>query len=289
MFHTLRQLRSRDEKVDETRKETDRILNTVEEGLFLIDEKLKIGDQYSSAMESIFSTNSIAGESFLTLIANVVNKRDLITAENFLELLFDKTKNYQLLIDLNPLTNLPIYIENNRNNSELRVLKFAFKPILRRNQVDQVLVSVTDKTEPSLLKKHLADERRRGEQRMNILSDILAVEKNVLPQFVNNSLSNLNRINDILKQLDISAANKIESISPLINNIKIEAKAFKLDSFSGMASELEQTLNAIKAKPNASGENFTPLTVMLNQMISNVEVTCQLPDIEKTNTETQDA
>lgn len=285
MFHTLRQLRNRDEKVNETKKETDRILNTVEEGLFLLDNKLKIGEQYSAAMENIFSTKSIANQPFLSLIHNAINQQDINNAEIFIKLLFDDTKSHFLLKDLNPLKNIPIYIRSAEGSLDLKFLKFTFKPLSKNEHIDHVLVSVSDITEPSLLKKHLKDERRRSELRMNIMTDVLTIDKNVLPHFVNNSLENLKNINTILKQSDMSDRNKINSITPLINNIKTEANTFKLESFSSMTNELNQALESIKNKPETSGKDFTKLTVMLNQMISNVEAACRLPDIDKPTTE----
>jgi len=278
IFHSLRQLRESDTKVEEAKQETDRILNTVEGGLFLLNSDYNIGEQYSAAMETIFSTTEISNRPFISLVSNAVDKQDLINAGHFIRLLFDNEKNHTLLTDLNPLKNVAIYVKNKKDNSDLKFLQFSFSPVVIEEHVEHVLVTVKDITEPSLLKKHLEDERRRSEQRMNIMTNVMSADAEVIPLFIENSMSGLNEINHLLKQTDIDDMAKINEISEIINKIKSEASTFKLDSFVDMSDEFNSIINNIKNRPDISGENFLELTVMLNQMMSNIEAACQLPN-----------
>lgn len=277
IFHSLRQLRESDTNVKEAKKETDRILSSVQEGLFLLNSDYEIGEQYSAAMETIFSTQEIANRPFISLVANAVDKQDLINAGNFIRLLFDKQKNHILLTGLNPLKNVAIYVKNKKKGSDLKFLKFAFSPVVIEEHVEHVLVTVTDITEPALLKKYLEDERRRSEQRMNIMKNVMSADVEVVPLFIDNSIANLNKINHLLKQTDIDDISKADKISIVINQIKSEASTFKLDSFVDMCGEFNSIIKSIKDRPDASGKDFLELTVMLNQMMSNIEAACQLP------------
>ncbi len=60
LFHFLRQLRENDKAIDLARQETHEILETVNEGLFLLDTDLIIGHQYSKHLTEIFQTKDIA-------------------------------------------------------------------------------------------------------------------------------------------------------------------------------------------------------------------------------------
>jgi len=280
MFHTLRQLQDRDEKVRKKTRQTNRILNTVEEGLFLLDSNLKTGDRYSAAMNTLFPGKMIANQPFMHLLSNAVNKEDVTNAKEYIELLFDESKSNGLLLDINPLKNIGVYTKNSDGDSELKFLKFSFKPILKNNIVDRIFVSVSDITKPAILKKRLDDERNRGEQRMKIMTDIFTIDKNILTEFVSNSLVRLEGINDLLKKDHNNDINYFDSILPIIDVIHTEATAFELNSFATMANELKGTLMSLKVKSKITGKDFIPFTVLLDQMISNIEAACQLPELK---------
>jgi len=61
VFVTLRNLRKNDDELDLARQETTGILNTVKEGLFLLDKDLNIGSQHSNETLEIFELDEIQG------------------------------------------------------------------------------------------------------------------------------------------------------------------------------------------------------------------------------------
>lgn len=111
MFHFLRQLRASDKKTEQARKETSEILETVNEGLFLLDKNLHIGSQYSKQLKSMFACEDIAHMGFHDFLSQVVNKKDLDTATRYINLFYREDINSNLIVDLNPLKKVEVNLE----------------------------------------------------------------------------------------------------------------------------------------------------------------------------------
>ena len=88
MFHFLKQLRQSDKKIAAAQQETQEILETVNEGLFLVDKDLVLGEQHSEAIEEIFERRDIVGITIDDLLGKIISKKDLATAKDFVTLLF---------------------------------------------------------------------------------------------------------------------------------------------------------------------------------------------------------
>ncbi|MET0356798.1 MAG: type IV pili methyl-accepting chemotaxis transducer N-terminal domain-containing protein, partial [Cellvibrio sp.] len=103
MLHFLRQLRDSDLILEQARKETTEILQTVNEGLFLVDENMIIGNQHSKYLLDVLGVTDLAGKNFQNFLGNIISEKDAKTARGFIELLFDKKIKEKLIADLNPL------------------------------------------------------------------------------------------------------------------------------------------------------------------------------------------
>ena len=83
----------RTQELSEAKKETDRILENVDEGLFLIIQdktSFIIGSQYSKILESIFMRNDISKAIFIELVSNYIDSSKLKDIDKFLKLMFKK-------------------------------------------------------------------------------------------------------------------------------------------------------------------------------------------------------
>ena len=83
----------RTQELSEAKKETDRILENVDEGLFLIIQdktSFIIGSQYSKILESIFMRNDISKAIFIELVSNYIDSSKLKDIDKFLKLMFRK-------------------------------------------------------------------------------------------------------------------------------------------------------------------------------------------------------
>lgn len=270
LFHFIRQLREGDEKVESARKETREILDTVNEGLFLLDENLVIGDQHSKELNDIFHNEQISGVSFHQLLEKVVSEKDLDTAKNYVKLLFKPSVKEKLTADLNPLDQIEIHIRKQDGNYQNKFLSFSFKRVYEGKHIAHILVTVRDVTSEVYLSRELEKTRTQNDQQLEMLSSIIHTNREMLTMFIENAYASFNKINLELRAPSKSGnqfLEKLTHIYALIHNFKGEASALKLDRFVQLAHEFEERMEALKQQPDLTGSDFLGLTVMLDKLI----------------------
>src|SRR3954467_7216867 len=90
------------------RQQTEDILRTVREGLFLLDADLKIGEIHSDATGSLFQRESIAGITFEDLLRNLVSAKTLAIATKFVKVLWSERTKENLIRSINPLNEVEV-------------------------------------------------------------------------------------------------------------------------------------------------------------------------------------
>jgi two-component system chemotaxis sensor kinase CheA len=281
MFHFLRQLRESDIKIESARKETQEILDTVNEGLFLIDKNQKIGSQYSEHLLSILGKDNISGQPFDELLRGMVSEKDRDTAESYIKLLFDPKKKQKLLGDLNPLRQIEVHIPNDDGSYENKHLSFAFSRVVKNREILHVLVTVLDITKQVELSREVETMKNQGQEQLELLSTILQCNPDMLSRFIENSYTTFNQINEILKTQSKHQGQYIEKaqqIFALVHNFKGEAAALELHQFVDAAHEFENQIQDLKSMPTIQGNDFLKLTIQLNRLISQTESTHKLVD-----------
>lgn len=281
MLHFLRQLRDSDKILEKARNETSEILQTVNEGLFLVDANMLIGEQYSAHLVDILGTQDIAGQSFQLLLENMISAKDAETARGFIDLLFDKKIKEKLIGDLNPLNLIEVNIAQSNGGFLTKHLQFSFARAYQQQQISHVLVTVQDVTERVRLEKALADSRKHSESQIEMLTSLLHTHPSLLKEFIGNSYACYNRINNILRQPAKTpqlVRDKAASIFREIHNFKGEAASLKLEYFENQAHAIEDTLAELRNKRDLTGNDYLPLTVLLENLISYTQQVQQLTE-----------
>lgn len=281
IFHSFRQLRESDEKIDAARQETREILDTVSEGLFLVDKDLIIGDQHSRVLTKIFHRNDLGGKHFEDLLRSLVSEKDMATAQSYIKLLFKKSVKQSLVGDLNPLNEVEIHIQRDDGSYENKFLSFSFSRVQTKTGISHVLVTVSDITAQVNLARELEETRGRSEQQLEMLTGLLHANADMVPVFLDNSFKTFNLINQILKmpvKSSLAYQDKANKIFSLIHNFKGEASALELERFVELAHQFEDQLAKLKARSELSGNDFLPLTMQLNEIIKYAEASRKLVD-----------
>jgi len=270
LFHFVRQLRESDEIIDHARQETTEILDTVKEGLFLIDNNLEIGNQYSKQLLDILELKEIEGKNFSSLISKMVSEKDIQTTEGFVKILFNPKIKENLIKDLNPLSLIEVNIEDNLSTYKNKFLSFEFSRVYKNNKIQHILATVTDVTEKILLEKTLEKLREQENEQLEMFSSIIHTNSDLVKEFIDNAFDSFNKINELLKTPDLSMNAlkvKAEHIFRIIHNFKGESQSLNLHKFSKLAHEFELELKNLSNNPKLSGNDFLGLTVKLNSLL----------------------
>lgn len=270
VFFFVRRLREADERTISAQRETQEILKTVNTGLFLLDKDLKIGNQHSRALTEIVGTDKLTGENLNTVLRNRISDKDLETAQEFIKQLYNPRVKESLVHSLNPLNKIMIHSDSDMGGDS-RYLDFKFSRVYRGKEIDKILVDVSDVSEAVRLEKRLEKERAQNDMQMEMLSTILSVDPSIIQDFIANTQRHIERINNILKnpgRSQFELENKLNSIYREMHSLKGESSALKLHSFTKIASDAEDKLHDLQNRGKLSGNDFLPLAVYLDELIT---------------------
>ncbi len=268
VFQMVRNFDNIDSEIEVVKNETENILSTVNEGLFLITPDHEIGAQQSQALKGIFGMKEDIEGNFFDFLNKYVSENSLEIAKDFLGLLFGKRVKEKLIDDLNPLKRVQVNLERRDGSFETHYISFDFKRVLEDKDVQYILGSATDVTQEVLLELELEETRTQSEAQIDLFLSVLHVPPAQLKLFVNDTNVGLNHINAILKDNDNKDyKDKISQIGRVIHKIKGDAALLNLHSFEVKAHEFEEVMAEINQNPSLKGEDLLPLAIQLKNMI----------------------
>lgn len=268
---SLRRLFNADRRLESAQQEMREIMNSVQEGLFLISPDLTIGEQHSKQLNKILPVRQFAGKSFEEIVEPMVSAADLINTKRFINQLFTKKVRENLINDLNPLNRVAITVEGEDATFDEKYLRFHFSRVYENKKIAKVLASVTDITESVVLQKQLEEEKAQNQAYTEMLMKVLLIDPNLLDSFVRNARKITERINEVLRRSDRSQSGlrtKVDDIFREVHSFKGEASALQFDSFVGIAEEAEDKLKQLRAKSNLSGDDFLGIAVSLDSLMN---------------------
>lgn len=295
MFHFLKQLKESDNKIEKARKETQDILNTVNEGLFLLDKTLHIGSQRSQKLSDMFQRNDLDNLSFNDLLRDIVSNKMLETSERFVNLFYRKDINSTLIQDLNPLTQVELNFTTEEGDYITRFFSFSFNRVFNdEDEIVSILTTVIDVTEKVYLEKELAHSRKASEKQLELLTEILNTQPEVLDNFLNSCFKNYKLINGYLKRSAKTNDAFIKNLNDTFtttHGLKGDASAIGLDGFTNIVHKMEDTISELKKLKEINGNDLLPLIVEFESLIRYTESIQQLTNklshfsIDKTENE----
>ena len=252
------------------RQQTEDILRTVREGLFLLDADLKIGEIHSDATGSLFQRESIAGVTFEDLLRDMVPGKTLATALDFVNLLWSDRVEEDLIEDINPLNEVEAHFQAS-NGFETAYLKFSFKRVSIGADVTHILVSVTDITESVKLRLELQQAQAASEAQLDLLMSILHVAPDQLHAFLNDSESSLRQANAILMEpagSDEQFKDKIAQLFRAVHGVKSDAAGLGLPTIEAKAHGFEDELQQLRSRTELTGRDLLDLPIKLDDLLS---------------------
>src|ERR1700761_4089411 len=263
-----------DASLREARQQTTDILRTVKDGLFLLDENLVIGSSYSSALETLFQRNDFAGLSFEQLLKNVVSEKTLATALKFVGVLWSERTKENLVKTINPLGEVEVNVDAGHGKTESRYLQFEFHRVRVDGKISSVLVAVSDVSARVDLARELQASQNQAQAQVDTLLGILHVDPTQLAAFLNDSNAAMKMINAVLREPareESAFRRKLDTLFRQVHSVKGEAAALGLSSIESRAHSFEDDLKALREKADLSGNDFLPLVIKLDDLLTHLQ------------------
>jgi methyl-accepting chemotaxis protein len=250
--------------------ETDRIMETVGQGLFLVqkeDGSYKIGSQYSKALEDMLASSALANKDILQVLKAGLPESSMKKTTDYMDLMFKPEIKEAVMNNINPLRETEINFESVAGAKQ-KFLQFKFKRIMNEGRIQHLMSTVTDVTKQVLLDRKLKETEEKNAGQMEMLFGILHVEPRMLSEFISDMEDDIKLINETLKPGSTNTLkDKLAIIYRAMHTIKGNASILNLKFFAGKAHEYEEKVGELQQKADVSGQDFLPLVLKLNEMI----------------------
>lgn len=250
--------------------ETDLIMDTVQEGLLLLDENYTIGVHHSKALNAILRQESLAGANLLNLLQRVLSEKMFNVTKDYFALLFDTRRKERAVLQVNPLKDIEVAFANGKGGFDNRYLGFNFRRIVEDKKVVRLFVTVRDVTQQVELERKLVESEKNKQRQLEILFGILHIDPSELETFCKLVETELNTINQTLRAEDFANAtgqritalrDRLNSVFRSVHNVKGNACYLRLDYFQRAAEAFESKISELLERPALSGDDFLAIVV----------------------------
>jgi two-component system chemotaxis sensor kinase CheA len=283
LLHFIRRLRASDALAEAARRETQDILESVSEGLFLLDREGKIGHEHSRSLEAIFQGQDLAERNFLDVLRPLVSEKVFQDAANYLDILFREHVNLKLVTSINPLDEVQVWF---RDSEIKKHLAFQFTRVHDKDRAfSHVLVTVKDVTSQVWLARQLEQSRQLAEEQMSILLAVLHIDPESLRYFLDSTEQALKNVNATLKQygehrhvFPKQYRLAILDILPIVHGAKGEAALLGLSLFEKKLHAFEDVIGELRGLSNLNGDHLLSLAVHLDRLLADVQTVREMVD-----------
>lgn len=264
------QLESQASELATAKHETDLIMDTVQEGLLLLDENYTISVHHSMALNAILRHDSLAGANLLQLLQRVLSEKMYAVTKDYFALLFDTRRKERAVLQVNPLKDIEVSFSNGKGGFDNRYLGFNFRRIVEDKKVVRLFVTVRDVTAQVELERKLVESEKNKQRQLEILFGILHIEPSELETFCKLVETELNTINQTLRAEDFANAtgqritalrDRLNAVFRSVHNVKGNACYLRLDYFQRAAEAFESKISELLERPMLSGDDFLAIVV----------------------------
>ncbi|KAA3613033.1 MAG: GAF domain-containing protein [Calditrichaeota bacterium] len=270
-----RQTQISHDELSEAKKETDNILNNVDQGFFLVNKECEIGSQYSKSLETIFSKTQLAHNSFLDILAGKIPQHLFTNIQEYLELMFRDDIEEETINNLNPLSDIQLnFSKTDTVLTQSKHLSFKFKRIAdQSDETKQLIVTVRDITDRIELSKKLEKQEDQTKKQMEWLINILHIAPELLREFIDEANTVIDVVENQIRQINPNGDFKkdLQKIYKNIHFISDKSEQIELRYIAHHITEFEEKIDAFKQKEQISGMDFVPLIIDLGKIKTTIK------------------
>lgn len=269
-WYTIYRLETSNEEAELLKIENQKLMETVKEGLFFLDNKMIIRPNYSRETERIVGRSHLGGMNFIEVIRNMISNSEISLVESFIDQLFTRRVNEKLIDSLNPLGKVAIH-DDVKKDEITRYLQFNFNRLVKDKEIISLLVCVEDITQQIKMEEKLIQEREEFDQKLEVITSMIHMDKNQLKNIMVVTKQSILKINEILKHPGKTKQdfdNKIRAINMVVTELETRAREVRFDEIVRNCYELSQDLVELNRSRRLVGDDFLSITISLDKLLN---------------------
>jgi HPt (histidine-containing phosphotransfer) domain-containing protein len=253
--------------LDIARKEQDTIMNSVEEGLFIIHDNegiYFIGDHISESIKMILGDTSLLGKKFTDVLAEYFPENKIIELTEFLQMISTRNLDDEMIKNLNPLERVCTTFQSGMKGIT-KYLDFGFKRIISENIKSNYLISIKDVSKVVELETQLHDAEIKSNQDSQMMLSILHIGPALFDDFMKGVEMELLVIESILREEEKheNLKDAVEIIFRSVHSLKGNAALLNLEYLANKANHFEDKMMLLRNKSKLDWEDFLPIAYEL--------------------------
>ncbi len=225
------------DQVEERNRHVHKILETVNEGLFLMGPDFIIQPGYSKFTEEIFQ-RKIDGISFLDLLRPapesglkpIVSDETLLATQHYLELLLNPRIKEKLIQQTNPLGEVEYQLLRPNGEQHSKFLEFRFNRVVEGGKTTQIMVTVLDSTSRIALTRQITENETKAKSQIEMLFGIMHLDPPILAEFLNHAKSEIAVMFNLLEAEQFGSHAGESGTERSDRYLRLLAKNFSIDS-----------------------------------------------------------
>ena len=238
--------------------------DNIQQGIFLMDEELKILPQYSQPLINILSyyDTELTGKNFLDILAASLDGKQLQTMKGYFKMIFKKSKNAKILEEANPIAEFEYKMDDKH-----KTLSTRFYLIEQEGSEAYIIGIIQDITREKEFEKELIAQKAAKELEMKNMFDVIQIDPLVFQDFIEDTELNFNYINSLLKDKSLTEKQVVTKFFQNVHAIKSNALILGLETFGLKLHNLEDDIKKVSARDTIGVDDVLSLTVKLETIM----------------------
>jgi len=233
-------------------RQMEQILNSVTDGLLVIDRDFRIGGEYSKVVEALFERTDLRNLSLPEVLLPILDPVTHEQLHEYLRILFDPKLIDRLIKSINPAKQISVrFSSSDLGQERIKHFTLNFERIRTGKEISQVLVRIEDITQRINLARELEQQEAVAEKKLQLIMQILQVEPKVLNRFISCFNEGLSTLEHLLGAPDDSRDPRetIHALFRSAHTLKSEASFLRLTAYERALHRLEDQLEKLRVLP----------------------------------------
>ncbi|MCL2721183.1 MAG: ATP-binding protein [Treponema sp.] len=271
--------RKEDELKRELAQERDMIQtmkDNINQGIFLMDSNFNILPQYSRTLISILSyyDSDLTGKNFLDIVQGSFDSKQLQIMKGYFEMVFSKKKTAKVLEAANPISEFEYKVDDDIKylNTRFQLIDHTAASQGEHSSTGPVIIGIVqDITREKEIENELQAQKDIQEMEMKNMFDVIKIDPMVFQDFIEDTDSNFNAINTLLKDQNVSEKQVVTRIFQYIHAIKSNAVILDLENLSNKLHVLEDEIKNVSNKDKVSVNDVLSLAIKIETFMQEMD------------------